>query len=124
VEVQLPEEASIPCDTFVMHLRFSIISAGAAPHIPHANGFEIAKSIKKQSHKVTQDTTASERWRHTKATGVYSSVLGRGNPKTKSPLGRPRCRWHGNIKTDLKEIGHQGVDWTQVAQVGPSEMLL
>jgi hypothetical protein len=34
----------------------------------------------------------------------------------KRPLGRPRCRWEGNIKTDLQEVGCGGVDWTNVAQ--------
>jgi hypothetical protein len=24
---------------------------------------------------------------------------------TKRPLGRPRCRWEGNIKVDLRETG-------------------
>jgi hypothetical protein len=27
------------------------------------------------------------------------------------PLERPRRGWHDNIKTDLKEIGWEGVDW-------------
>jgi hypothetical protein len=26
-------------------------------------------------------------------------------PTRKRPLGRPRCAWEGNAKTDLKEIG-------------------
>jgi hypothetical protein len=24
---------------------------------------------------------------------------------------RPSCKWDNNIKIDLKEIGHEGVDW-------------
>jgi hypothetical protein len=37
-------------------------------------------------------------------------------PKRNRPLGRPRHRWKDSTKTDLKEIGWQGVDWTDVAQ--------
>jgi hypothetical protein len=33
------------------------------------------------------------------------------NPEGKRPLGRPRHRWEGNIKIDLREIGWSGVDW-------------
>jgi hypothetical protein len=32
-------------------------------------------------------------------------------PEGKRPLGRPRCRWVDNIKTDLREIGWDGMDW-------------
>ena len=28
-----------------------------------------------------------------------------GKPTGKRPLGRPRCRWEGNIRMDFKEIG-------------------
>jgi hypothetical protein len=34
-------------------------------------------------------------------------ILG-GNPEGKRPLGRPRRRWVGNIKMDLREIGWDG----------------
>jgi hypothetical protein len=34
----------------------------------------------------------------------------------KKPLGRPRRRWVDNIKTDLTEIGWDGMDWIVVAQ--------
>jgi hypothetical protein len=33
-----------------------------------------------------------------------------GNPEGKSPLGRPRRRWVGNIKMDLREIRWDGMD--------------
>jgi hypothetical protein len=39
-----------------------------------------------------------------------------GNPEGKRPLGRPRCRWVGNIKIDLREIGWDGMDWIDLAQ--------
>jgi hypothetical protein len=39
-----------------------------------------------------------------------------GNPDVKSPLGRPRRRWMGNIKMDLREIGWGGIDWIDLAQ--------
>jgi hypothetical protein len=28
-------------------------------------------------------------------------------PEGNRPLGRPRCRWENNIKTELKEIAHE-----------------
>jgi hypothetical protein len=37
-------------------------------------------------------------------------------PEGKRPLGRPRRRWVDNIKTDLREIGRDGVDWMDMAQ--------
>jgi hypothetical protein len=33
------------------------------------------------------------------------------------PLGRPRCRWVGNIKMDLRDIGRDSMDWIDMAQV-------
>jgi hypothetical protein len=39
-----------------------------------------------------------------------------GKPEGKRPLGRPRRRWVDNIKTDLREIGLDGMDWIDVAQ--------
>jgi hypothetical protein len=39
-----------------------------------------------------------------------------GKPEGKRPLGRPRRRWVGNIKMDLREIGWDGVDWIDIAQ--------
>jgi hypothetical protein len=39
-----------------------------------------------------------------------------GKPEGKRPLGRPRRRWVGNIKMDLREIGWDGEDWIELAQ--------
>jgi hypothetical protein len=39
-----------------------------------------------------------------------------GKPDGKRPLGRARCRWVDIIKMDLKEIGWDGVDWTDMVQ--------
>jgi hypothetical protein len=36
--------------------------------------------------------------------------------KPERPLGRPRCRWVGNIKMDLREKGWIGMDWIDLAQ--------
>jgi len=33
-----------------------------------------------------------------------------GEPEGKTPLGRPRRRWEGNIMIDLKEVGYGGMD--------------
>jgi hypothetical protein len=38
-----------------------------------------------------------------------------GKPEGKRPQGTPRRRWEGNIKTDLREIGWGGMDWTDLA---------
>jgi len=35
--------------------------------------------------------------------GVYRVLVRK--PKGKRPLRRPRCRWEGNIKMDLQELG-------------------
>jgi hypothetical protein len=39
-----------------------------------------------------------------------------GKPEGKRPLGRPRRRWEDNIKTDLQEVGREGMDWIELAQ--------
>jgi hypothetical protein len=39
-----------------------------------------------------------------------------GKPDGKRPQGRPRSRWKNNIRTDLREIGWEGVDWIHLAQ--------
>jgi hypothetical protein len=39
-----------------------------------------------------------------------------GKPEGNSPLGRPRCRWVDNIRTDLGEVGWGDVDWIGLAQ--------
>jgi hypothetical protein len=37
-----------------------------------------------------------------------------GKPEGKRLLGRPRRRWVDNIKMGLREIGWDGVDWTDM----------
>jgi hypothetical protein len=39
-----------------------------------------------------------------------------GKPEGKRSLGRPRCRWVDNIKTVLREIEWDGMDWTDLAK--------
>jgi hypothetical protein len=39
-----------------------------------------------------------------------------GKPKGRRPLGRPRRRWVGNIKIDLRQIGWDDIDWIDLAQ--------
>jgi hypothetical protein len=39
-----------------------------------------------------------------------------GKPEGKRPLGRPRDMWVDNIKMDLREIGWDVMDWTDLAQ--------
>jgi hypothetical protein len=45
---------------------------------------------------------------------AYSILVGK--PEGKRPLGRPRRRWVDNIKTDLRVIGWDGMDWINLAQ--------
>jgi hypothetical protein len=39
-----------------------------------------------------------------------------GELDEKTSLGRPRHRWQDNIKTCLREIGWEGVNWILLAQ--------
>jgi hypothetical protein len=39
-----------------------------------------------------------------------------GKPEVKRALGRRRRRWQDNIRTDLREIWWEGVDWIHLAQ--------
>jgi len=31
-------------------------------------------------------------------------------------LGDPVCRWEGNIKMDLQEVGCEGMDWIELVE--------
>jgi hypothetical protein len=46
--------------------------------------------------------------------GAYSILVRR--PEGRRSLGRPRRRWEGNIKMDLREIGFGDLDWIHLAQ--------
>ena len=46
--------------------------------------------------------------------GVHRVLVGK--PEGKRPLERPRSRWKGNIKMDLKEVGGGFGDWMELAQ--------
>jgi hypothetical protein len=39
-----------------------------------------------------------------------------GKPERKRPLGRPRHRWEDNIKSDVQQVGCDGMDWIDLAQ--------
>jgi hypothetical protein len=39
-----------------------------------------------------------------------------GKNEGKRPLGRTRCRWEDNIKTDLREIGLEDMDWIHLVE--------
>jgi hypothetical protein len=45
---------------------------------------------------------------------MYTVLVGK--PVRKRPLGRPRSRWEDNIRTNLREIGWEDVDWSVVAE--------
>jgi hypothetical protein len=40
-----------------------------------------------------------------------------GKPGRKRSLGRHRSRWKDNIRTDLREMGREIVDWMHLTQV-------
>ena len=40
-----------------------------------------------------------------------------GKPEGKRILGRPRRGWEDNIEIDIQEVGCEGVDWVDLAQV-------
>ena len=47
--------------------------------------------------------------------GVHRVLVGKREGKR--PLGRPRCRWEDNIKTDFQEVGCGSCgDWMELAQ--------
>jgi hypothetical protein len=46
--------------------------------------------------------------------GIYRVLV--GQPEGKTPLGRSRRRWEDNIKTDLQELGYEGMDWIELAK--------
>jgi hypothetical protein len=45
---------------------------------------------------------------------VYKVLVGK--PEGKRPLGRPRHRWEGGVRMDLRETGLVGVFWIRLAQ--------
>jgi hypothetical protein len=45
--------------------------------------------------------------------GVYRVLFGK--PEEERPLGRPMCRWEGNIKMN-QEVGCRGMNWIDLAQ--------
>jgi hypothetical protein len=47
-----------------------------------------------------------------------------GKPDIKRPLRRPKHRWEGNIKIDLREIVSGGMDWIHLARIGTCGRLL
>ena len=50
---------------------------------------------------------------HTWGSSAYGFLVGKCK-------GRSRCRWEGNIKTDLTEIGWEYVNWINVAKARDS----
>jgi hypothetical protein len=51
---------------------------------------------------------------HGEKTNTYRVSVGK--PERKRPLGRTRCKWEGNIKTNLREIGWDDMDWIHLVQ--------
>jgi hypothetical protein len=57
------------------------------------------------------DRTRSTRGEQTNACRILM-----GKPEGCGLLGRPRFRWEDNIKTNLRDIGCDGMDWIDLAQ--------
>jgi hypothetical protein len=51
---------------------------------------------------------------HGEKTNAYKVLMGK--PEGKRPLGRPKRKWVDNIKMDLREIGWDGMDWTDLTE--------
>jgi hypothetical protein len=45
---------------------------------------------------------------------VYRVLVGK--PERRRPLGRPRLRWEGNIRLDIREVGCGFMDWMELTQ--------
>jgi hypothetical protein len=45
---------------------------------------------------------------------VYKDLVGKSEGRR--PLGRPRRRWEGGVRMDLRKIGLGGVDWIRLAE--------
>ena len=39
-----------------------------------------------------------------------------GTPEGRRAFGRPRCRWHDNIRINLKERGWKSVKWNNLVE--------
>jgi len=46
--------------------------------------------------------------------GAYRVLVGK--LEGKRPLGRPRCRWVDNIRTNLQDVRYGYTDWIGLAQ--------
>jgi hypothetical protein len=67
--------------------------------------------IKSRRMTLAGDVARMEEKRNT-----YTIVVGK--PEEKRPLGRPRRRWVGNIKMNLRDIEWGDMDWIHVGQDG------
>jgi hypothetical protein len=68
------------------------------------------------SPNIVQVIKSRMRWACTADGRVYRVLVGK--PKVKRPLRIPRCRWEGNVKMDLQEVGGGGREWIVRALAG------
>jgi hypothetical protein len=68
--------------------------------------------------KYNQNDKVKDGMRRTRSTNweMNSYRILAGKPEGKRPLGRLRHRWLDNIKTDLREIGWDGINSIDLAQ--------
>jgi hypothetical protein len=67
-----------------------------------------SKYINKKTEMGSTCSTYGER------TGAYRVLMGKSEGRR--PPARPRNRWEGNIKVDLREVGWGGMDWIDLAR--------
>jgi hypothetical protein len=76
------------------------------------------------NNQVKKDEIGGECSTNGEKRNAYRTLVGK--PEGKRPQGRPRRRWVDNIKTDLREIRWDGVDWIALIwlRIGTSGGLL
>ena len=79
----------------------------------HAWIFKIVSFSRVPSPKSLYELPLCHKIKFVKA-GVYRVLMGK--PEGRGPLGRPRCRWVDNIRTDLQEVGCGYMDWIGLVQ--------
>jgi hypothetical protein len=68
----------------------------------------------RQHNEATRQGNLHWLWQTGEERRVYRVLVGK--PEGRRPLGRPRCRWVDNIRTDLQEVECGYVDWIGLAQ--------
>jgi hypothetical protein len=93
------------------------VGVGRRANHPHRKEMTVTKCFKARRPSpnivrvIKKDELFGTRGTHG---GVHRVLVGRRVGKT--PLGRRRRRWEDNINIDLREIGIDGANWSQLPQ--------